>query len=137
MWDEARSVEESLADRSKTKRPSTRHLIGYWKMNEGEGTSIRDYSRSRNMTSAAESWYINNENKAVEISGNNRLGIIMSECSPLDTDDYAVELWMRAGKQTGETQLMQSGETGLWLTGDGLLRLTSKGNTFEAGNTPI
>lgn len=137
LWDEARSVEESLADRSKTKRPSTRHLIGYWKMNEGEGTSIRDYSRSRNMTSAAESWYINNENKAVEISGNNRLGIIMSECSPLDTDDYAVELWMRAGKQTGETQLMQSGETGLWLTGDGLLRLTSKGNTFEAGNTPI
>ncbi len=137
LWDEARSAEESLADRSRTKRPSTRHLIGYWKMNEGEGTAIRDYSRSRNMTSAAESWYINNENKAVKLSGMNRLGIGMAECSPLETDDYAVELWMRAGTQSGETQIMQSGETGLWLTNAGLLRLTSGDNTFEAGTTPL
>ena len=137
LWDEARSIDESLADRSKTKQPSTRHLIGYWKMNEGEGTAIRDYSRSRNMTAAAESWYINNENKAVELNGTSHVGVMMAECSPLSTDDYAVELWMRAGKQDGEAQIMHSGETGLWLNAAGQLRLTSAGNTFEAGNAPL
>lgn len=137
LWDEARSIDESLADRSKTKQPSTRHLIGYWKMNEGEGTAIRDYSRSRNMTAAAESWYINNENKAVKLNGTSHVGEMMAECSPLSTDDYAVELWMRAGKQDGEAQIMHSGETGLWLNAAGQLRLTSADNTFEASNAPL
>lgn len=137
LWDEARSIDESLADRSKTKQPSTRHLIGYWKMNEGEGTAIRDYSRSRNMTAAAESWYINNENKAVKFNGTSHVGVMMAECSPLSTDDYAVELWMRAGKQDGEAQIMHSGETGLWLNAAGQLRLTSADNTFEASNAPL
>lgn len=137
LWDEARSIDESLADRSKTKQPSTRHLIGYWKMNEGEGTAIRDYSGSRNMTAAAESWYINNENKAVKLNGTSHVGVMMAECSPLSTDDYAVELWMRAGKQDGEAQIMHSGETGLWLNAAGQLRLTSADNTFEASNAPL
>lgn len=137
LWDEARSIDESLADRSKTKQPSTRHLIGYWKMNEGEGTAIRDYSRSRNMTAAAESWYINNENKAVKLNGTSHVGVMMAECSPLSTDDYAVELWMRAGKQDDEAQIMHSGETGLWLNTAGQLRLTSADNTFEASNAPL
>lgn len=137
LWDEARSIDESLADRSKTKQPSTRHLIGYWKMNEGEGTAIRDYSRSRNMKAAAESWYINNENKAVKLNGTSHVGVMMAECSPLSTDDYAVELWMRAGKQDGEAQIMHSGETGLWLNAAGQLRLTSADNTFEASNAPL
>lgn len=137
LWDEARSIDESLADRSKTKQPSTRHLIGYWKMNEGEGTAIRDYSRSRNMTAAAESWYINNENKAVKLNGTSHVGVMMAECSPLSTDDYAVEMWMRAGKQDGEAQIMHSGETGLWLNAAGQLRLTSADNTFEASNAPL
>lgn len=137
LWDEARSIDESLADRSKTKQPSTRHLIGYWKMNEGEGTAIRDYSRSRNMTAAAKSWYINNENKAVKLNGTSHVGVMMAECSPLSTDDYAVELWMRAGKQDGEAQIMHSGETGLWLNAAGQLRLTSADNTFEASNAPL
>lgn len=137
LWDEARSIDESLADRSKTKQPSTRHLIGYWKMNEGEGTAIRDYPRSRNMTAAAESWYINNENKAVKLNGTSHVGVMMAECSPLSTDDYAVELWMRAGKQDGEAQIMHSGETGLWLNAAGQLRLTSADNTFEASNAPL
>lgn len=137
LWDEARSIDESLTDRSKTKQPSTRHLIGYWKMNEGEGTAIRDYSRSRNMTAAAESWYINNENKAVKLNGTSHVGVMMAECSPLSTDDYAVELWMRAGKQDGEAQIMHSGETGLWLNAAGQLRLTSADNTFEASNAPL
>ena len=92
-------------------------------MNEGEGTAIRDYSRSRNMTAAAESWYINNENKAVKLNGTSHVGVMMAECSPLSTDDYAVELWMRAGKQDGEAQIMHSGETGLWLNTAGQLRL--------------
>ena len=42
------------------------------------------------MTAAAESWYINNENKAVKLNGTSHVGVMMAECSPLSTDDYAV-----------------------------------------------
>ena len=49
LWDEAHDLAVALRNRSKTKSPSTRHLIGYWKMDEGEGKEIRDYSRNRHM----------------------------------------------------------------------------------------
>lgn len=137
LWDNARSIEQALAGRATSKQPSTRHLIGYWKMTEGEGTSIRDYSRSRNMTMPTESWHINNDNKAVSLDGKQHLGIMMAECSPFADDDYAVELWMRAGKQQGEAQLMHSGDVGLWLTADGLLRLSSGEDDFGAGTQPL
>ena len=69
LWDEAHDMTTALQNRSVTKNPSTRHLIGYWKMDEGEGTTIRDYARNRHMTMPAETWYMNNENKAVTLDG--------------------------------------------------------------------
>ena len=126
LWDEAHDMTTALLDRSKTKNPSTRHLIGYWKMNEGEGTSIRDYSRSRHMIMAAETWYINNENLSVSLDGNHYLSINTS-CIPVAAaDDYVVEFWMRGGKQSGDAQLLQMGEVALWLDADGQLQLTGK-----------
>ena len=96
-----------------TKTPSTQGLIGYWKMNEGEGRSIRDYARNRHMTMAAETWHIENENKAVRLDGEHYVGINTSEIPPMPQDDYAVELWVKAGEQTAAAQLLQLGEVGL------------------------
>ena len=126
LWDEAHDVTTALLNRSKTKSPSTRHLIGYWKMDEGEGTSIRDYSRSRNMTMAAETWYLNNENKAVSLDGSHYVSINAAELPITTADDYTVEFWMRGDQQTGEAQLMQMGEVALWLNTQGQLQLTGK-----------
>ena len=126
LWDEAHDMTIALSNRSKTKSPSTRHLIGYWKMDEGEGTSIRDYARNRHMTMSGETWRIENENKAVSLDGNHYVNINTSMLPITTADDYAVELWMRGDVQAGEAQLLQMGEVALWLDSDGTLQLTGK-----------
>ncbi|MBQ9524465.1 MAG: hypothetical protein IJR69_05040 [Bacteroidaceae bacterium] len=126
LWDEAHDMTTALLDRSKTKNPSTRHLIGYWKMNEGEGTTIRDYARNRHMTMPEETWYLNNENKAINLDGQSYVSINTSELPTCVDDDYALEFWMRGGEQTGEAQLLQMGDVALSLTAEGNLQLTGK-----------
>ncbi len=135
LWDEAHDMTIALLNRSKNKNPSTRHLIGYWKMDEGEGKSIRDYARSRNMTMPNESWYLNNENKAVTLDGEHYVSIDVASLPTTTADDYAVEFWMRGGEQTGSTQLMQMGDVALWLNADGELQLTGKGAFSQTAET--
>ena len=130
LWDEARDVATALQQRSVTKTPSTQGLIGYWKMDEGEGTVLTDYARNRHMTMAAETWHIENENKAVALDGSHFIGINTSEIPPMPQDDYAVELWVKADAQTGEAQLLQMGEVGLVINTDGSLAL-------ESSNAPV
>lgn len=137
LWDEAHDMTAALMEKNKTKNPATRHLIGYWKMDEGEGTVITDYARNRHLRMTGENWYLNNENKAITLDGTSHLDIPTADVSPLAADNCAIELWMRADKQKGETQLLQAGEVELWMNTDGVLQLTSGGNTFAAGTTSL
>ena len=137
LWDEAHNVDAALLAKDKSKSPATQHLIGYWKMNEGEGVKATDYVRNRHLNMAAETWYLDNVNKAVALDGNAPIAIPIAHCSPLNEDDYAVELWMRAGKQQGDAQILSSGDIGLWLAADGQLRLTSGDETFTAGTAAL
>ena len=125
LWDEAHDMTTALLNRSKTKNPSTRHLIGYWKMDEGEGTSIRDYSRNRHMTMSAATWYLNNANKSVKLDGSHYLSIDASSLPVCVDDDYAVEFWMRGAAQS-DAQLLQMGDIALWVKADGTLQFTGK-----------
>ena len=137
LWDEAHDMTAALMEKSKTKNPATRHLIGYWKMDEGEGTVVTDYARNRHLRMTGENWYLNNENKAIALDGTSHLDIPTADVSPLAADNCAIELWMRADKQKGETQLLQAGEVELWMNTDGVLQLTSAGNTFAAGTSSL
>lgn len=137
LWDEAHDMTAALMEKNKTKNPATRHLIGYWKMDEGEGTVITDYARNRHLRMPGESWYLNNENKAITLDGTSHLDIPTADVSPLAADNCAIELWMRADKQKGETQLLQAGEVELWMNTDGVLQLTSGDNTFSAGTSSL
>lgn len=137
LWDEAHDMTAALMEKNKTKNPATRHLIGYWKMDEGEGTVITDYARNRHLRMTGENWYLNNENKAITLDGTSHLDIPTADVSPLAADNCAIELWMRADKQKGETQLLQAGEVELWMNTDGVLQLTSGDNTFAAGTSSL
>ena len=129
LWDEAHDLATALLNRSKTKAPQTRHLIGYWKMNEGEGTQIRDYARNRHMTMTDETWYINNENKAVRLDGQHYISFNTTALPISDEDDYAVEFWMRGGSQAGAAHLLQIGDVSLWLDEQGILQFKSMATT--------
>ncbi len=131
LWDEAHDMTTALLNRSKTKNPSTRHLIGYWKMDEGEGKSIRDYARNRHMTMADATWYMNNANKSVVLNGANYLSIDASSLPVCVDDDYVVEFWMRGAAQT-DAQLFQMGEIALWVKADGTLQFIGKNAFYDA-----
>jgi len=133
LWDAARDMTVALMDRSKTKNPSTRHLAGYWKMNEGEGTKITDFARAHHMIMEDESWYLNNENLAIQLDGTKGLMLYMAESPHSTGDDYMIEFWMRTSQNAAKAQLIQAGKVGLWLE-NGLLKLTSDDSSFDAGS---
>ena len=137
LWDEAHDMETALLNRSKTKNPATRHLIGYWKMDEGEGKTIRDYARNRHMSMPEESWYLNNENKAVILDGESFLSINASELPTCMDDDYALEFWVRGGEQTGQAQLLQMGDVAFSVTAEGMLQLESNNSQFSILNSQL
>lgn len=121
LWDVAHDNARVQQERQKTKTPATANLMGYWKMNEGEGLVITDYARNRHLTAAAESWYINNENKAVVLDGTGWLNVPVGDLTVAEEDNQAVEFWFKADTQQ-EAQLLDWGHLSLWLNKDGTLK---------------
>ena len=135
LWDTARGMEEAQAEMHSTKKPSTPHLIGYWKLDEGDGQMATDYARNRHLTLPGNTWYLNNDNKAVRLDGTNALKIDISECSALDTEDYAVEMWFKGAKadQSGASTLFYAGEesVGIGFSNTGVLTMSARGADIE------
>ena len=132
LWDKARDCVEAQAEMYYTKKPSTPHLIGYWKMDEGEGVTIRDYARNRHLTMPAETWYVNNVNQSVTLNGSQAMKVNISECNALPTEDYALELWFKSNQAANAT-LFSTGSSEqaiqMGFNADGALTLTTKGTT--------
>lgn len=141
LWDKARSCSEAKAEKDMTKSPSTPNLIGYWKMNEGDGKEIRDYARNRHLTMPQSTWYLNNKNIAAKLDGQKALKLDISTCSALSTDDYAVELWFKS-QQAGKATLFSAIEGNddrveMGFNTAGALTLTSKGTENEITTTNL
>ena len=103
LWDEAIEVENLQAEMHETKKPTTEHLIGYWKFNEGNGTQAKDLARNRHMNLSNTSWYLNNKNMSLNLvdklfKEDDAIVVNMSECAARTGDDYMLEMWFRAEK---------------------------------------
>lgn len=131
LWDGERSINEGLADKFATKKPTSTGILGYWKMDEGQGRVAKDCARSRNMALTNEAWYLNNRNKAAQLDGSSYLSMNISASPAMENDDYAVELWFRGDKQQGNATLLSLNENKLRMsfTEAGALQLTSKDET--------
>lgn len=99
LWNDTRDVQQLYLDREKSKAAYMPGLVGYWHMNEGYGTTVIDKAHSRNMAMTAESWYINNDNRAAKLTAEEMLDIDISTFAPQTTDNYALELWFHADGQ--------------------------------------
>ncbi|MCR5130017.1 MAG: LamG domain-containing protein [Prevotella sp.] len=141
LWDKARSCSEAKADKDLTKKPSTPNLIGYWKMDEGDGLTATDYARNRHMTLPQSTWYLNNTNIAANFDGSEAMKLDISACSALDTDDYAMEMWFKS-EQTGVAALFSAiqgadDRVEMGFNATGALTLTSKGSENEITTTNL
>ena len=135
LWDEAINVTTLQAQMHETKKPTTEHLIGYWKFNEGNGTQAKDLARNRHMNIGSTSWYMNNKNKSLDLVdglyGENDAFVINLSESPMRTgDDHAIELWFRAdAEQDGAVAyIFDSDAFGVALE-NGKMRMYSKGSS--------
>lgn len=99
LWNDTRDVQQLYLDREKSKAAYMPGLVGYWHMNEGYGKTVNDKAHSRNMAMTAESWYINNDNRAAKLTAEQALDIDISTFAPQTTDNYALELWFNADRQ--------------------------------------
>ena len=135
LWDKAREMNEAQAEMHTTKKPSTPNLIGYWKMDEGNGLTATDYARNRHLTLPNNTWYLNNDNKAVSLNGSNSLKLDITECSALSTEDYAMEMWFKGDKaqNTAASTLFSAAEqsVSMGFSSTGALTLTANGVDTE------
>ena len=134
IWDNAHTLAEALQYMHITKKPTEPGLIGYWKFDEGNGTTATDVARSRNMTLTAPNWYLNNKNKAVTLDGSNALQMDITAISSGDNDDYAFEMWFKGSDTNkGATLFATSVTDGPKMTfdADGMLTLSSNGTTTQ------
>ncbi len=135
LWDKSRDMNEAQAEMYYTKKPSTPQLIGYWKMDEGNGSEIRDYARNRHMTVPGSTWYLNNDNKAVSLDGTKTVKLDISACSVADTEDYAVEMWFKGAKadQAAASTLFSAANTSVSIgfNAAGALTMNAGGTEVE------
>ena len=135
LWDKAREMNEAQAEMNTTKKPSTPNLIGYWKMDEGNGLTATDYARNRHLTLSNNTWYLNNDNKAVSLNGSNSLKLDITDCSALSTEDYAMEMWFKGDKaqNTAASTLFSAAEqsVSMGFNSTGTLTMTVNGVDTE------
>ncbi len=128
LWNRARTLMESQGEMYTTKYATTPNLIGYWKMDEGTGTMLKDYARNRHMKSNG-TWALNNVNMAAAFDGkSSHADLDITACSALATDDYALELWFKGEGQSNVTLFSVKGEQlSLGADAEGRLALTAGG----------
>lgn len=141
LWNEARAWAVAQSEMYTGKSPFTPALIGYWRMDEAHGTTAEDAARSRHITLPSENaWHMENENRSLQLDGTDYVDLNISEITTDNTQDYAVELWMRADKtQANNASIISMGneDIDLRITKSGTLELEAKGTTYSVSTTDL
>ena len=137
IWNSDITAEQLYQTRTTARAAYTPGLVGYWNMAEGHGTQINDIARSRHMYMESESWYINNENRAAHLDGddNSPLKIDIATFNPSKTDNFAYEMWFRGNEadNPGQVNILSAGDINLYFN-EGLLQLHAATNDVTLSN---
>ena len=98
VWSTARTPEQMREYMYKTLPVYKDGLVGYWRMNEGHGTTLTDCARGRNIYLEAESWNLNNVNMAAHLDGTAYIKANVSTEAITDDDNYLLALWFKGDK---------------------------------------
>ena len=121
---------------------STPSIIGYWRLDEGHGSTSEDRARSRHMKLAsASNWYLENENIAMLLDGSSYAAIPLGSLSTSPSDSYLLEMWARTDAEATADSVQIFGiddDKSLDLNIiNGQLQLVAKGVTLNSQYTPL
>lgn len=143
LWDVNRPVHTALAQKDEVVAPYLPGLVGYWRMNEGHGTVVTDYARSRNFILDTERWNLENKSLAAHFDGAHNMAIDIATISPRDTDSFAIDFWFNGqkDKNSGKTLFSVTDKLSVAFNADNSLMLNtydSKDKTsLDTEGTPI
>ena len=141
LWNEARAWAVAQGEMYTGKSPFTPALIGYWRMDEAHGTTAEDAARGRHILLPGENaWHTENENRSLQLDGTDYADISIGSITTDNTQDYAVELWMRADEtQADVASILSMGNDGidLRIAKSGALELETKGTTYNVTTTDL
>ena len=141
LWNEARAWAVAQNEMYTGKSPFTPALIGYWRMDEGHGTTAADAARHRNFTLPSENaWHTENENRSLELDGTDYVDLNIASIATTNTQDYAVELWMRADQtQAADASILSMGNNAidLRIAQSGAMKLEANGTTYDVTSTDL
>lgn len=112
LWNKSRSFVEAQSEMYVAKTSSTANLIGYWKMDEGNGQVIKDVARNRRMIMVSDnSWHIEADNYALQLTGSDYTAINTSLCPVSEQEDFMLEMWFVAQASSEVATLFSVNDT--------------------------
>lgn len=140
LWNSARSKEVSLSQKSQSKSRYTQGIVGYWPLDEGNGTLGEDLARSRNLIVADNAWFIDGTNYVLNFDGTNAATIDVSSISTNADESYLIEGWFRVDeKPAGAAHLINTTSNNLdvLVNSNGNLALAYKAVGSQASDPVI
>lgn len=137
LWNYVRKNAESLSNMYTTKSPYTAGLIGYWRLNEGHGTIGTDIVGNRHLIiSGTNSWYLENENTAIEIGDKEFISMNVAHCPATDNDNYLIEFWFKGTQKENSVTLlsMNHNDMEIFFNADGNIDVKASSEVFAGSD---
>lgn len=152
FWKRNITREASVANMNLVLNGNEVNLLGYWPMNEGNGTVANDLARYKHLTIANTNWDINPKGTAYAFDGTNHLTFTEAAKVIVSKEmDATMSFWMKTD-QTGVATLFSNGygdatdnvesngyrnKWAISLNADGKLDLKAENKTFSFGNVKV
>lgn len=137
LWNYVRKNAESLSNMYTTKSPYTAGLIGYWRLDEGHGTIGTDIVGNRHLIiSGTNSWYLENENTAIEIGDKEFISMNVAHCPATDNDNYLIEFWFKGTQKENSVTLlsMNHNDMEIFFNADGNIGVKASSEVFAGSD---
>lgn len=137
LWNYVRKNAESLSNMYTTKSPYTAGLIGYWRLDEGHGTIGTDIVGNRHLIiSGTNSWYLENENTAIEIGDKEFISMNVAHCPATDNDNYLIEFWFKGTQKESPVTLlsMNHNDMEIFFNADGNIDVKASSEVFAGSD---
>ncbi len=111
LWNRPRTAIEIASSYTKQLKGTETGILANWRIDEADGTVVKDYIRSRNAEIVNATWEINPSGRSYQFSGSNSgLKIGASDLSLNSDNDFTIEFWFKATNDGLNTCLFSNGK---------------------------